>query len=516
MKKRIINKSILISITFLTLLLIIPLLIQNLIEEQNLHMPGWSRSVDLGEQAINKSTFQRKNKDSIDIYITNSKASIMKVEIDPLTLKVMKDKEINVPSNPYYTYWVSNDDQHIIYLLRETLYHYHDGENEMIAEDVDELTVNDRTIIFRSDQSVYSLDTSNFSKTEILNDDKLLKVVVDPYSPSFISLHQYGELGGVEFTYHKWDGQKYESTSVYRKGSFTHPVTNIDFKEWNQSLMLIYETTVISGGGKEISHYYIDSPLTSEQQEISETKLKVVEGNHMELSSVQELQFINSDKELAIVLRANGELKKSMQNRNLYIASLHNGKWNASRISTNYDPIVEPLVTEEDYITWFIHDGSKYRLSAANTSRQVINVSKESTVEDWSRALEDTLFSLTSALVMMLFSILLVVPAIIVIFISKFFDVKNTTKVEWIANGLFALCSYALVNKVLSEKFLSTAPAYLTFQGSIWVIIGGVLGGSYLLTRLTRNRDWEFEMDVFYFIGVSIWVFSLLIGPYII
>ncbi|MBM6617272.1 hypothetical protein [Bacillus suaedaesalsae] len=516
MKKRLFNKSIFLSVTFLSFLLIVPLFIQNVIEEKNLNTAGWSRSVDIGEAAINKSTFQRINNDSIDIYLSDSKSSIKKVEIDPLTLNVINEKKIKVPSNPYYTYWVSADDENIIYFSGENLYRFGSGKNEIIAEKVDELTVNNDTIIFRSGEVVYTLNPTDFSKTKVLSDDNILKIIVDPYSPSFISLHQYGEIGGVEFNYHKWNGHKYDSTSVYVKDSFTQPVTNIDFKEWDKNLLLIYETTAISGGAKDTSHHYLELPLNMTNHEPVETKLKIYDENNIEISSVLEIQLQNSKKEASVIFRGNGELKKSVQNRNLYLASLNNGKWSAARISTNYDPVVEPLLTGDDYLTWLIHDGTNYKLVAANTSPQVIIDSKSSTIEDWIRALEDTLFGLTSALVMLLFFILLVIPAIIVIFLAKFFDVKKTKLAEITANVLFALCSYALLNKLMNEKFLLIAPEYISFQGSIWVILVAVIGVSYILTNLTKNQDWEFEMNVIYFVGVSIWAFSLLIGPYII
>lgn len=502
----------------LTFLFIIPLFISNLIEERNLNAIGWSRSIDLQESAINKSTFQRVNNNGMNLYFAESNSSIKKIEIDPQTLIVKDQNILKVPSNPYYKYWLSPDDKEMVYLANETLYRFTSTGNQTLHNQVDELSVNEETILFLSGTKVFSVDTKEFSTTELFQDEKLLHIALDQNSPSYVSLHKYGEVGGIEFKYHKWNGEKYISNSVYIKDSFTQPVTNIDFAEWNNQFTLIYETTDISGGGKEVTHHYMEIPLIHSQkgEDRYETKLKVFDSNFSEITTVREIRFEILNGKLKMILEGNGELKESVHHQNLYIATVEDGRWVADRISTNYDPVVKPLITVDNFASWMIHDGRHYKIIAANTSQNIIKDSRSITSNDVGKALEDTLFGLTSSLVMLLFTVLLVVPALIIIFISKFFEVKNTKKAELITNGIFTICLYFLLTRLLPGNFSIKAPVYLTFNGSLWVILIFVIGISYFVTKLTKHHEWDFEMRVLYFIGLCVWSVSLLVGPYII
>lgn len=494
----------------------IPLVITNIYEERDLNLVGWSRSVDPNEMAINKSTFSRVDDNGVNVYVAGNENTIKKLTIEPTTLDVKEQANIEVPSDPYYPYWVSPDDRTVIYLLKNKLYLLKDEENQILDENVEDLFVNENTILYQKDNEVFSLNTSDFSSSKLGAGDDLMTLSIDRQSPSYISMHEYGEIAGVEFIYHRWEEGQYKSSSVYIKDSFTLPVAEIEFSEFNNNLHLIYQTTSIKGGGKARTNHYLSIPLNKEKSELMDTKLQVFTKSLTQIDTVSEFQFYQVDDQLRLLFSGKGELKHSVTNTNLYIASIQDERWIANRLSTHYDPVIEPLTLSKTHSTWLSHDGDQYTVMAASTSPDVISESKNLTKNDLLRALEDSVTSLTSAFIMNLFAILLIIPPMIVVFISKFFEVENTKRAEIVAKVAFSLTTFLFVQKTLNVSFYSEAPDYLTFAGVNIFLPIAILFVSLAVERYSKRRDWEFEGRVFYFIGISVWITSLLIGPYII
>ncbi|NMH70334.1 hypothetical protein HF072_16255 [Bacillus sp. RO3] len=127
---------------------------------------------------------------------------------------------------------------------------------------------------------------------------------------------------------------------------------------------------------------------------------------------------------------------------------------------------------------------------------------------------------LFSSLITILVSFYWVLPSLFILillymFKPNIFEKEEINWVEYTCIIVFLVMPITFITKAMGDYYYSSAPGYLIFSGSEYVLLIVISVISSFLWKMGRDPDWGTFGGVFYFIGIYILLYAASIGPYI-
>jgi hypothetical protein len=87
--------------------------------------------------------------------------------------------------------------------------------------------------------------------------------------------------------------------------------------------------------------------------------------------------------------------------------------------------------------------------------------------------------------------------------------------VFWVPALLFTAIQVYGIQRLFNESFYATAPSYLTFSGSSYVIPVAASVLSLLILKAAKGIEWGVLKSFAYFMGMNFVIALLLVGVYV-
>ncbi|RLQ96724.1 hypothetical protein [Falsibacillus albus] len=489
----------------------------NVRQELLLRPDAWSRSISIPVSAEHKSVYTRETPNSIVVNTANEH-KIDQIVIDKKDFSVTDKQSFDIPINPYYSFWVSDDNQTIYYVADKQLWKMNGDKAEKLGKDIQRIYTGPDTIVAVEGDQMIALDPSTGKQSALLagkEAENIKSISIDPALSSIMALSNSGGQENTVFYFSKTKTGYHKKVLTYISPPVKE-VTDLYFTQMKGKVHVIFSTVMKEGGSRSTSSYYaMFSPEKSEGN-LSAKPLEVYDQNGKVFDAIQHVQLNQVGNSLQLFFSADGLLKKSNENINMYSASKEGGKWIAKRISTSYQQATLPLLFNGDEAIWLSFDGKIYHVWGAATKDAIIKQSEKLTQTDWKRALESTMISLSSCMVFFLLSLILFAPAVVMIFISYVFKINNAKWLGYMSIAATLILQFIVMQKILNSHFAYVAPSYLTFPYSHITLPFIIDIISFFAFYMTENKEWGYEGKAFYFVGVNIWFAALVVGSYMI
>jgi hypothetical protein len=491
---------------------------QNLIWEQKLPSPNWSRSYPINvhsTQKINPYVVNIDNKANIyfktDTNITHLSCS---------TIKCKTVKSFPVKTTLYSSIWGYKGA--IAYLDKGILWIEKNGKKSKLDDDVLNFQGNQGTIIYWKEKEVKLYDSKSDSVQSVYTSkDEVTTASTDQNDPySLIIVTSLGQISNPFLYVHKNESNDWTSTTIKTYSKLGNEfIKELRWTVTNGTINLLYSVQRLSQGLITNNAYWDKISLQNPALNNKGEKLDFIDMVSGEtLSNPRYLQLKMEQNNPLILFSAEGNRIPGERGANVYKSSLSKDQWVATRLSTTKDPALQSYSINSS-LYWLTFNGEEYRLAASTSEPSIVKDSKSLTATDWKNAFTHTTNHLVGS-IMLLFSFIacLVLPIVFYFICNLIFtneiDRGGAKWIEPIIMVLFVATQLIIFNVILSTTF-PDAPSYLVFSGSLFIYPIAYALLAYLLLRLTRDEDFEILPSFFYFAVVQSIFIAFTFGPYI-
>jgi hypothetical protein len=511
---------------FISLLLIGLLLLEQINEKTAFPAEGWSRSVPLAEETNGRTYFVN--------YDDNSREFHAYTPIDNKLLHLVVDEQLNVQKSekialtlhkrkPFYAH-----ESKIVYYNENKLILYEDGKSSTLVSGVAGVEFDDDYIIYWKGNDVYSLNLDSLHESKIITFNKeISKVVVDEQTMSIIVLPT-GAKDILDIGLFRLQEGSYKLTFAGEVNKNPDAVlADLAFLDDGEELHFIYTAITRKQGVRKSKTNYITLSLQTGEKQIHFTQFMFIDkkSNKPLMEPVTFDLFKRNDK-VKLLFSAKGKVDKRNIITNIYEAEFIGGVWASERRSTTYRTSVRPSIVNETTIVWLdflpqeTFSNEKYILHGASQNERVVERTASINMEDVSSALADTFTTLPQSVFILFFAFLWIVPPVLFLIVLAFINPnlleKQSWKIRLTAIGLLLVTQYFVFKKIKFFVFVLTAPAYLTFENSLFVYSFIVALISLIVVLIVKDEDWTPSVEFVYFTCINALFLSLLLGSYLI
>jgi hypothetical protein len=490
-------------------------------EQSSSPSSDWSRSMQIFEVVENTDSIEVVElKNNYKIYIPGTD-KITEVTLNQKLEQVEKREiSINVPKNG--PLWVDQQGN-MVYLKEGTLFHFNNGNENVIYKEVNGMRSQENKIIFWSGPNIYELSTNGFKINKLLTIKHAIEDVTLGKNSESLLVHYSPSEKIMAVDYYYFDNQKNSFTRLpimERTASRIQAYIGFGFTEREGMTHIVYSSVNFAHGQRKYTSYYsVFSPLKTDGEPKFEMMALQSEETGRTLDQEEELVF-KYENGPKVWLVAESELTRRKDAINIFEASLsEENTWIAKQRSMTANISHLPIYIGDDIIIWEDFDpGSDAEriLLAASTDPYLIDRAGQFTKDDIVLAASDTLISIAGGTIVILFGFLwFVLPILLIFFLPENIVTRHSELVNHSIMGLFMIIQILLSQKMLGSAFYYYAPPYLTFNGAgiiIFLVLGVI---SWIVTRIAGSKDWSSMQSVSYFMIVNTIFTMLLVGPYI-
>lgn len=489
---------------------------QNLKEETAVPDREWGRSASLGiKSSYPANQYVYSEGSTTHIYMQN-KHDVTHVKVQQKDLTTERDS-IPVSTDVDSPIWAK--DSYLAYLQGEDL---KTNDGRIIDQEVTSFSSNKDSILYWKKGEAYEVkpekgDDKWERKLIFKTKGKILKAEKSKNGQA-IMIAAKNEQGDLQFNYlHNGQIVKQWIHTLY--GSENYESFSFDASE--DRAFLILETTTLAQGVKAYRAHTLEFNPHS-KEDTKPTKLMIMDSKHnVNLKNPRYMQVRYQDGQPTILFTAEGNTVGKRFGNNVYEAKNSNDVWVAERRSTTESSALKPIWTDNKSIIWQTFNGKHFE--GYGTAKQSLFVEKSlvRSADDYKAATYHTISGMFGSILFLLIGIICVVPPMIFYTIVYFvnstpFEQRKTTWVEPVAILSYLLTQIYVMNELFSDKKLSFAPSYLSFEGGliIWPILLSVL--TYLIYKLSTSKDTGPFIGLTYYIGINLLFMTCLFGPYLL
>ncbi|WP_456274391.1 hypothetical protein [Bacillus sp. AK031] len=497
------------------LVLIGILFFQQLQRMTELPNENWSRSIPFEMETDEKPiVFQTGN----DVYYSEEdKVHHFSVN-DGLHVKNEGDISFTVPRG--YPFWT--DGSQFITLSQGVLRLSGGDSEQIIAEEVTGVSTSPEKIVYWQQGEVFQLNPSSLEATNIHSFPTEISNVYFGNDGSYVISQQSDDMNA-NLYYVNADGKLMGDSFMKITNNKNNKIGNIAYTVQDGEITFILDTQMRSQG---VLTYHTHMAKTTIDQ-LGTAILKpenvtiINEATGAKLETSRYVQIINTEETPTLLFTAEGQEIGDANTVSLYTGELRGTNEITSEAITTTDGITHfPVEVNKGSLMWLNYDGGSYELYGASQSPEVIAASTELNSRSWKESGINTVLMLASSLVTCLVSFYWVLPSLlllIVLYMAKpnMFEKEEINWVEYVSIVLFAVMPFTFMDKAMNDYFYQSAPSYLTFSGSGWILLLGLTAVTAAIWKFGRNPEWGTFGGAFYFIGVYIMLYITSIGTYV-
>jgi hypothetical protein len=475
----------------------------------------WSRSISLPYEGKEMPiSFQRGN----ELYLTNVDKVNKFVFGEGLTIEDSAEINMDIPRG--YPFWT--DGERFLTLSKGNLTLTHEGEEELIDQDVTGLATDERTVLYWKSGTVYKYDIDNENANEIHSFPNEIIDIVLGSDGSYAVIHQRDDANGEVF-FVKSDGEMIENPVLAVKNSAYDKLGNVVMTTTEEKVSLIYGRQMRTGGSLSFNMYKASGPIDElESTPLSVQKLMFInKENNAKLESPDYAKIVNLSDGPHLMFTAEGQRIGDNNAMRLYSGQLDAGdQIEALPVNTNNNVAQNPMKVNDESAVWISFSGDHYQLYGASQDAEVKAVSTELDAEDWKLSAYNAFLMLFSSMVTVLTSFYWFLPSLtllLTLYILKpnIFEKDDINWVEYASILIFLVMPFTYMNKAMNPYFYEMAPFYYTFpnSGSILLVLMSIVTAA--VWKWGRDPDWGTFAGVFYFMLVYMMIYIFSVGPYI-
>ncbi|HEU5139082.1 MAG TPA: hypothetical protein VFT51_03855 [Bacillales bacterium] len=495
------------------------LLFRNLEQELTLPSDEWSRAIDLPVTVpgIYNGTFVQKEEDIYHVYTYDSQ-SIHHLALSP-DLKVMGQSRIPVKVTKDTPYWIR--DHRVLLLKNHRLILHQNDKKTVLAEGLDGMEQSGSSVVVWKEKKLFTVDLDTFTlhfAGEM--DNKIENIAVGSNPASFLVITEGGSNQSIVHFIEKKDGNWPEPIRLFSAEG--ESVSRFDYYLNHKRLVIYYSIYGSSHFGLSRTSYLARIDLGQSKIDPKIEKLTIVESNGEPINEPVNFRLsLQHNKPVLLFATVDYIPYKDTKAANIFRAEKRGNKWIATNVSATRKPSGDPFWLNDHTVLWYDFESFKGQfLKGASQNPQVIARSLHIDGHDWSFASGDSLFNLSESLIVIVYALFSLVPMGLFLLVMYMVNInlmeRNPFWVRLTAVVLFIAAQLYFIKTFLGDSFLHQMPDYLSFSGNMY-LIPVVLGAfSWMIMNFARGKEWENIAQIFYFIGIDVWMLMLLVGPYLI
>ncbi|HEU5139081.1 MAG TPA: hypothetical protein VFT51_03850 [Bacillales bacterium] len=508
------------------------LMYRNLDQELTLPSENWSRDIELpvtisGEH---NETFVREDGGRYHIY-THGKDGINQVVIDS-KLNVLEQSSLSVDIPKSAPFWVR--DHAVLTIKDHKLILYKNGEKQTLADSVEGIVVDENSVVVWKGKQLYTVDLKSFTLQSAGKlDTNIHNVILEEKADSFLAItktestpakfHLIQKQGGNSFkqTYEfSLSGTQFSESDTHFAG-FNHALSGFDYVYRDHVLSIYFSSFGMTHFGLQRKNYLATIPVHQVGENATLEKLTLIGKGKQKLQNAKGFQVTFQQGKPVLLFSSSGYMPYIGTATNVYRAEKQGEKWLAINVSGTRKPSEDPVWLNDHTVLWYDMNSLEQQfLKGASQNPQVISRSLQLDGHDWTFAAGDTLFSMSKSLLLLVYTLFCLVPLGLFLLIMHVVNInlmeRNPRWVKLVSMGLFLVSELYLIQAFLGDSLGGSVPEYLSFAGSLYVIPIALAVLSWFITNLVKGKEWENMTQIFYFIGIDVWMLMLLVGPYLI
>lgn len=497
------------------LLLIGALFFHQLLNVKQQPDPDWSRSIPLGYTSEERPLVFYNGE---GLFLA-SNGKVDQFSFDE-SLNPNKEGSLNISVTRGKPFWT--DGNKIIQVKSDQLISSDGTGDKTIDDNVTGISTSSNTIYYWKQEVLYSLSPADLSSKEVYRfPDEVLDAYVENDGSAVVQIKQ--DDTHAHLYYLDEELQLVKQPFAVVKTATNHHINGLSFIKENNQLTLLYNEEMRAQGTLSYKIWKLETPMSDIGTSIIKPAQVAFTNDQsgFKLESPRSVQFADIDGKRSILFTSESHKVGGQNTISLYVAPFsESNQFVATPISTSTHFTYSPLQISDQEIAWFDYGGDYYELFGASQDEKAIVKSTEWSKRSVKEALNNSVLMLFSSLVTILVSFYWVLPSLFVLillymFKPNMFEKEEINWVEYASIILFILMPLTFISKAMGDYFYFSAPGYLTFTGSEYVLLAIISILTALLWKVGRDPDWGTFGGVFYFMGIYILLYVTSIGPYI-
>ncbi|MFI8687424.1 hypothetical protein [Rossellomorea sp. NPDC077527] len=477
--------------------------------------PEWSRSIPLGYQSEERPlSFYGEE----GLFLA-SKGEVVQYSLDE-SLNPTKENTLNTSVTRGKPFW--SDGKNVVQIKDDQLILSGDDQEKTIDDNVTGISTSAQAIYYWKNEVLYSFNPDDLTTKEVF---RFKGEVQDAYiGTNGSAVLQIRQDDAHSILYFMDEGlQLLKRPFAIVNSATSHHITGLSFSKANNQLNVLYNEEMRAQGTLSYKIFKLETPIDDIGKDILKPKkLKFTnQQSGYPLESPRSVQFASIDGKPSILFTSESHRVGDQNAISLYVAPYNESTtFAASPISTTKHFTYSPVQITEESIAWLDYGGDYYELFGASKNKEAIIKSTEWSKRSVKEAVNNAVLMLFSSLITILVSFYWVLPSLFVLillymFKPNIFEKEEINWVEYASIILFILMPLTFIGKAMGDYFYFSAPDYLTFTGSEYVLLLVISALTALLWKVGRDPDWGTFGGVFYFMGIYILLYVSSIGPYI-
>ncbi|MBN8194394.1 hypothetical protein JI667_19875 [Bacillus sp. NTK074B] len=477
--------------------------------------PDWSRSIPLGYSSEERPLpFYGEE----GLFLAGN-GEVVQYSFDE-SISPRKESTLHTSVTRGKPFW--SDGQKVIQVKGEELISTEKGKVRTIDEEVTGISTSPNVIFYWKDEVLYSLSPDDLTAKEIFRFKGEVKdAFIDNGGSAVLQIMQ-DDTHSLLY-YMDQELQLVKNPFSVVNSATNHHMTGLSFSTADNQLNVLYNEEMRAQGTLSYKIFKLKTPIEDiGTSMIKPSKLEFTnEQSGFKLQSPRSVKFASIDGKPSILFTSESHQVGGQNAISLYVAPFSDStQFVASPVSTTKHFTYSPIQLSDESISWLDYDGDYYELFGASKNEQAIAKSTEWSKRSVKEAVNNAVLMLFSSLITVLVSFYWVLPSLFILillymFKPNIFEKEEINWVEYASIILFIFMPLTFISKAMGDYFYFSAPAYLTFSGSEYVLLLVISVITALLWKVGRDPDWGTFGGVFYFMGIYILLYVTSIGPYI-
>jgi hypothetical protein len=499
----------------LVLLLIGALFFHQLLKVKQQPDPDWSRSIPLGYTSEERPLAFYGD----EALFLASNGKVDQFSFDE-SLNPTKGITLNTSVTRGQPFWT--DGSMVIQVKDEQLVSTKDNEDKILDDKVTGISTSSNAIYYWKQQTLYSLTLNDLSSKEVFRfPGEVLEAYIGNDGSVLLQIRQDDAHSHL---YYMDDGLKLvKSPFAVVNTSTNHHINGLSFVKENGQMTVLYNEEMRAQGT-------LSYKILKLQTSIADIGKSIVKPLKIEFTNVQSgfklqsprsVQFASFHGEPSIFFTSESHRVGGQNAIGLYVSPFSDSnQFGATPVNTTKHFTYSPIQITDKSIAWLDYDGDYYELFGASQDEKAIVKSTKWSKRSVKEAVNNAVLMLFSSLITILVSFYWVLPSLFVLillymFKPNIFEKEDINWVEYASIILFILMPLTFIGKAMGDYFYLSAPEYLTFTGSEYILLLIISALTAFLWKIGRNPDWGTFGGAFYFMGIYILLYVTSIGPYI-
>lgn len=483
--------------------------------------PNWSRGLTVGSTDVSRLPPIGKTNDGKNV-ITSFENGKLANTILSKEFIVQDKQTYDIPVDKWTHIYQQNNN--LIYFDYTNIY---DKHKEEIVSDVTEFYPLKDTILYVKENMLYQLSPANKKSTEIMEIDLDKQKIIPQQNKNNIDVLTYAqEENKIDIRLDKLNNDQIKT--IYQKKykiGYGKVVDNLSFIRDGQELaIMIREKIEVSQGKPQLSNYLIQTTLTEQNPQQREIVIQDPTGNGP-LTGINNVVLKYNMDSLHLLFQATGQTQtqyKSNTALNIYQAKVNgDGSLTTERRSNTPKASVEPQWINDATVAWLELDGDSNEIKVSSSNVATIRDASGFNGDDWIRTLGKTMGMLAASLFALAISAVWFIWPITFIVLMYFLRGRIIDRDPiwffYAGIGIYAIAALVLKDSFFVDTIYTSAPSYLTFDGSSYFYMFIFAAISFVIVQLTKRiNGWDGTARIMYFVGIHILLLTTFFGPYVI